>query len=84
MFKWDEFVNEMLLKGEVEKILILDSNITVILRPGAIYKGRQLIQKTFSVYDPAYASIIEEKIREVERNIGIKAGINNELSNSKL
>lgn len=73
MFKWDEFVNEMLLKGEVEKILILDSNITVILRPGAIYKGRQLIQKTFSVYDPAYASIIEEKIREVERNIGIKA-----------
>ncbi|XP_054012405.1 paraplegin [Hylaeus anthracinus] len=72
-FVWDDFVNEMLLKGEVEQITISDPLISIILRPGAIYKGNKMINRSFLVHDPHYAKILEDKIREVERAVGIKA-----------
>lgn len=72
---WDDFVKEMLLKGEVEQITVYGSTITVHLREGAVYKGNRFTRRAFSVYDPTYAKIIEDKIRDVEKTIGIKAGM---------
>ncbi|XP_076248876.1 SPG7 matrix AAA peptidase subunit, paraplegin [Calliopsis andreniformis] len=72
-FDWNDFVNEMLLKGEVEEIKIDYPQIIVQLRKGAIYKGKEYSSKSFVVQDPTYGKILEEKIREIERNIGIKS-----------
>ena len=72
-FMWDDFVKEMLLKGEVEQITVYGSTITVHLNDGAVYKGNRFTRRSFSVYDPTYAKIIEDKIRDLERSIGIKA-----------
>ncbi|XP_076622505.1 SPG7 matrix AAA peptidase subunit, paraplegin [Colletes latitarsis] len=72
-FIWNDFINEMLLKGEVEQIVIDDFIITVYLRPDAIYKGQRYPRRYFRVNSAEYAKILEDKIREVEKSVGIKA-----------
>ncbi|XP_033340162.2 SPG7 matrix AAA peptidase subunit, paraplegin [Megalopta genalis] len=72
-FDWNDFVNEMLLKGEVKEIQIAGSVIIVFFHPGAVYKGHRVINGVFTVVDSNYAKIIEDKIREVEKRMGILA-----------
>ncbi|XP_076286292.1 SPG7 matrix AAA peptidase subunit, paraplegin isoform X1 [Lasioglossum baleicum] len=72
-FDWNDFVNEMLLKGEVKEIQIAGPVVTVLLHPGAIYKGHMTMNKSFTVIDFNYANTMEDKIRELEKKMGISA-----------
>ncbi|XP_043248922.1 paraplegin [Colletes gigas] len=72
-FKWNDFKNEMLLKGEVEQIVIDGQLVTIHLKPDVIYKGRRLLNRRFTVLATEEAKILEAKIREVEKSIGIKS-----------
>ncbi|XP_073975500.1 SPG7 matrix AAA peptidase subunit, paraplegin isoform X2 [Rhodnius prolixus] len=72
---WNEFLYQMLAKGEVEEIIVLPEldMVTVVLYPGAIIKGRRTDQNTFhiNIIDPER---FEDKVREAERRLGIPAG----------
>ncbi|XP_078040803.1 SPG7 matrix AAA peptidase subunit, paraplegin [Augochlora pura] len=70
---WNDFVNEMLLKGEVKEIQIAGPVITVFLHPGAVYKGNIAMNRMFTVIDSNYAKIMEDKIRDLEKKMGISA-----------
>ncbi len=41
---WGDFYNEMLMKGEVEEIVVhpVANKATVVLRPDAVYKGQRV------------------------------------------
>ncbi len=42
---WNDFLSEMLMKGEVDEILVhvgTKHAATVILRPDAVYKGKRV------------------------------------------
>lgn len=65
----------MLIKGEVEAILVNPSidHVMILVHDGAIIKG------TRTMYGRYYMSVpdiehFEEKLRKVERDLGIKAG----------
>lgn len=69
---WNEFVHHMLAKGEVKEIIIrpnLDM-VTIILHEGAIVKGRRVDSNIFHMAI-ADASKFEEKVRVVEKRLGI-------------
>ncbi|KAI0225000.1 Paraplegin [Lamellibrachia satsuma] len=70
---WNEFVHDMLAKGEVEEIVVRpEAEITFIkLYDGAIIKGQQVGPEVYSmkIVDPYK---FEDKLRRVERELGIK------------
>lgn len=70
---WSDFINEILLKGQVREIIIFPRNVQVILKDGAVYRGRSL-HRRLDLYNYPDLKDIEEKIRTVERHIGIRMG----------
>ncbi|KZC08403.1 Paraplegin [Dufourea novaeangliae] len=70
---WNDVVNDLLLKGEVKEIQVSGVLVTIILHPGAIYKGHRLNTDYINMIDPRLADTIEDKIRELEKRIGISA-----------
>lgn len=68
---WNDFINEVLLKGQVQEIKIYPGHVQVVLKRGATYKGKMLVSK-LDLYDFPEIKDVEEKIRAVERHIGIR------------
>lgn len=68
---WNEFVNEVLLKGQVQEIQIFPRKIQIILKPDATYKGKRL-SPLLRVYNRPDVKHIENKIRAIEKNMGIR------------
>lgn len=70
---WNDFVNEILLKGQVKEIWIFPniSKVSVILRKNATFKGQKLLPN-INVTDISDIKDIEEKIRSIEKRVGIK------------
>lgn len=72
---FNEFIYQMLAKGEVEKIIVRPdiSMIAVVLHDGAVIKNRKADHKVYfiKVADPLK---FEEKVREAEKRLGIKPG----------
>lgn len=69
---WNEFVHQMLGKGEVEEVIVrpdLDI-VTIILHEGAVIKGKKMEQRTFhmNIVDLQH---FEERLREAESKFGI-------------
>lgn len=65
----------MLSKGEVEAILVNPNvdHVIILVHEGAIIKGKKSL---YNKYFMSVANIeqFEEKLRKVERDLGIKAG----------
>ncbi|XP_046836751.1 paraplegin [Vespa crabro] len=76
---WQEFVQEMLAKGEVEELIVYPSTnvVKINLYPEAIIKGQKLLFRTYTMHIPNIDQI-EEKLRKEERKLGIKK--ENEIS----
>ncbi|XP_011690815.1 PREDICTED: paraplegin [Wasmannia auropunctata] len=72
---WNEFVYDMLSKGEVEAIIINPTieHVIIVLHDGAIIKGRRSMYKRYHMSVPSIENF-EEKLRKVEKKLGIKAG----------
>ncbi|TMW49526.1 hypothetical protein DOY81_005389 [Sarcophaga bullata] len=73
---WNEFVHHMLATGEVKELIIRPDMemITIILHEGAIIKGRKVSSTIFHMA-VADVSKFEEKLRDVEKRLGISDGI---------
>jgi len=65
----------MLSKGEVEAIIINPSveYVIIMLHDGAIIKGKRSMYKRYLMSVPSIENF-EEKLRKVEKNLGIKSG----------
>lgn len=72
---WNDFINEILLKGQVQEIRIYPAKVQVVLKRGATYKGKQLLFSPIDLYNIPDTKDIEEKIRLTERRMGIKMGM---------
>ena len=72
---WNEFVHHMLATGEVKELIIRPDMemVTIILHEGAIIKGRKVSSNVFHMVI-ADAVKFEEKLRDVEKRLGIKDG----------
>ncbi|RZB38711.1 paraplegin, partial [Asbolus verrucosus] len=73
---WNEFLYQMLSKGEVEELIVRPDIeiVTIILHEGAIIKGKKVDNRTchMNVVD---INKFEDKLREAERRLGIQDGI---------
>merc|ERR1719369_1884524 len=72
--QWADFYQNLLLKGEVQEIIIHAgvNRATAVLHPGAVYKGQQLNTQVVRIIT-ANVDNIESKVREVEQRMGIKS-----------
>jgi spastic paraplegia protein 7 len=71
---WNEFLYQMLAKGEVEQLVVrpeLDL-VTIYLYDGAVIKGRRAEHKTYHMNIVNVASF-EKRLRDAERSLGIKS-----------
>ncbi|XP_064640214.1 paraplegin-like [Lineus longissimus] len=72
---WNEFVHDMLAKGEVEEVTIRpEAEVAIIhLADGAVVKGRRADsgRYTMKIPDPAK---FEAKLRKVEEELGVSPG----------
>ncbi|KAH8270683.1 hypothetical protein KR044_005711, partial [Drosophila immigrans] len=73
---WNEFVHHMLAVGEVKELIIRPDMemVTIILHEGAVIKGRKVTSSIFHMA-VADANKFEEKLRLVEKRLGIKEGV---------
>ncbi|XP_055378679.1 paraplegin [Condylostylus longicornis] len=73
---WNEFIHHMLAAGEVKELIIRPDMdmVTIILHDGAIIKGRRVESNIFHMAI-ADASKFEQKLRDVEKKLGIKEEI---------
>ncbi|KAF2901674.1 hypothetical protein ILUMI_04517 [Ignelater luminosus] len=73
---WNEFLYQMLAKGEVEEIIVRPDVeiVTIILHEGAIIKGKKVDHKTYHM-NVVDVHKFEDKLREAERRLGIKEGV---------
>lgn len=73
---WNEFVHHMLAVGEVKELIIRPDMemVTIILHEGAVIKGRKVTSTIFHMA-VADANKFEEKLRLVEKRLGIKEGV---------
>ncbi|CAG9770542.1 unnamed protein product [Ceutorhynchus assimilis] len=73
---WNEFLYQMLAKGEVEQLIVRPDIdiVTIILHEGAVIKGRRSDLRTYHM-NIADVGKFEEKLREAERRLGIKDGV---------
>ncbi|XP_016949391.1 paraplegin [Drosophila biarmipes] len=73
---WNEFVHHMLAVGEVKELIIRPDMemVTIILHEDAVIKGRKVSSTIFHMA-VADANKFEEKLREVEKRLGIKDGV---------
>ncbi|XP_033175640.1 paraplegin [Bombus impatiens] len=67
---WDDFINEVLLKGQVQEIRIYPDDVQATVRTGATYKGRILFKRLTFYNAP---DDVEAKIRAIEKRIGIRS-----------
>lgn len=72
---WNEFVYHMLLAGEVKQITVTPEfdKVTIRLHHDAMVKGRRVRNPIFYMTIPDSINF-EQKIRDVERKMGIKDG----------
>ncbi|XP_024892769.1 paraplegin [Temnothorax curvispinosus] len=72
---WNEFVYDMLSKGEVEAIIVNPTieRVIIVVHDGAIIKGKRSPYKRYHMAVPSIENF-EEKLRKVEKNLGIKPG----------
>lgn len=65
----------MLSKGEVEAIIISPplEYVIIVVHDGAIIKGKRSPYKRYQMAVPNIENF-EEKLRKVEKDLGIKAG----------
>lgn len=72
---WQEFVHQMLAKGEVQQIIVMpDVGMAhVILHENAILNGKPARNRIFKMQIPDTGSF-EEKLRETEKQLGISPG----------
>ncbi|XP_074644343.1 mitochondrial inner membrane m-AAA protease component paraplegin-like [Tubulanus polymorphus] len=70
---WNEFVHDMLAKGEVEEIIIRpEAELAIIcLSNGAVVKGRRAEFQTYTMKIPDPIKF-ETKVRKAEADLGIK------------
>lgn len=70
---WNEFLHQMLAKGEVEQIIVRPeiNLVTIHLHEGAVIKGKRVSNKTFHMMIVDVQSF-ESKLREAEESLGIK------------
>ncbi|XP_026742388.1 paraplegin [Trichoplusia ni] len=73
---WNEFVYSMLTKGEVEELIVRPDLevVTIILYEGAIIKGKRSNHRVFHM-NVGDIHRFEEKLREIEKNLGVKEGV---------
>ncbi|XP_056643048.1 paraplegin [Diorhabda sublineata] len=73
---WNEFLYQMLAKGEVERIIVRPDIeiVTIILQEGAIVKGKRVENRTFHM-NVVDVNKFEDKLREAERRLGITDGV---------
>ena len=73
--QWNDFYQNLLLRGEVQEIVIHSgvNRATAVLHPGAVYQGRPLAGNTVRLVT-SKVNNIEARIREAEQQMGIKAG----------
>lgn len=69
---WHEFVHHMLAVGEVKQLIVRPDMemVTIILNEGAIIKGRRATSNVFHMAI-ADTSTFEEKLRDVEKRLGV-------------
>ncbi|ESO83049.1 hypothetical protein LOTGIDRAFT_133988 [Lottia gigantea] len=70
---WNEFVSDLMLKGEVDQIHIVPGNDTVRIKlhQGAIFQGKPVLYPYMRL-QVADTTRLEEKIRKIEQDIGVK------------
>ncbi|XP_014227398.1 paraplegin [Trichogramma pretiosum] len=70
---WNEFVHQMLAKGEVKQLIVRPEYemVMIILHDGAVVKGKRSQYRTYHMQMPN-TSQLEEKLREAEKSLGIK------------
>jgi len=73
--QWNDFYQNLLLKGEVQEIVIHSgvNRATAILHPGAVYQGKVLNTTVVRLVTPQVENM-ENRIREAEKIMGIKQG----------
>ncbi|XP_011496109.1 PREDICTED: paraplegin [Ceratosolen solmsi marchali] len=71
---WNEFVYQFLAKGKVEEVIVAPEVDIVIFKvyDNAVIEGEKSIYSVYRMFVPNVIKI-EEKIREAERNLGIKS-----------
>lgn len=67
---WNDFINEVLLKGQVQEIRIYPDEVEAIVKTGATYEGKILFKKLVLINAPHN---VENKIRAIEKRIGISS-----------
>ncbi|KAI4469499.1 atp-dependent protease [Holotrichia oblita] len=72
----EQFLYQMLAKGEVEEIIVRPDVeiVTIILYDGAIIKGKKADHKSYHM-NVVDVQKFEDKLREAERRLGIKDGV---------
>ncbi|CAK9797511.1 SPG7 [Anthophora quadrimaculata] len=68
---WNEFINEVLLKGQVKEIHIYPTKMQIILKPQSTYK-RKYLSPIVIISNPPDVKVVEKKIRAVEKSMGIR------------
>ncbi|XP_065077412.1 paraplegin [Ochlerotatus camptorhynchus] len=80
---WHEFVHHMLAVGEVKEVVVHPDmeTVTILLHDGAVIKGRRAHSNIFHM---AVADVnkFEEKLRLVEKRLGIKDGVSVQFERS--
>merc|ERR1719186_653176 len=73
--QWNDFYQNLLLKGEVQEIVIHSgvNRATAILHPNAVYQGKVLNTTIVRLVTPQVDNM-ETKIREAEEKMGIRPG----------
>lgn len=69
--EWNDFVNELLLKGQVKEIKIYPSEVKATLRRGATYKGMYVFGD-ITIGRTSNIKNVEESVRTIEKHIGIR------------
>lgn len=72
ILQWNDFVNEMLLKGQVQEIIIYPDCVQGIIKKGATYKGKHVYYRRLQFLDVPDIKNLEVKIRQLEKRIGIR------------
>ncbi|KAJ8956005.1 hypothetical protein NQ318_006279 [Aromia moschata] len=73
---WNEFLYQMLAKGEVEEIIVRPDIeiVTIVLYDGAIIKGKKIDNRTYHM-NVVDINKFEDKLREAERRLGVQDGV---------
>ncbi|XP_044766234.1 paraplegin [Coccinella septempunctata] len=73
---WNEFLYQMLAKGEVEQIIVRPDIeiVSLVLHEGAIIKGKKAEAKVYHM-NIGNINKFEDKLREAERRLGIQDGV---------